>query len=78
MLRKVGTLLITLFFASLIVFFSRFVLPGDPARFLLRGRSPKPEAALAEITKQFGLDKPPIEHMSRGSEASSTVTGAAR
>lgn len=59
-LRKVGTLLITLFFASLIVFFSRFVLPGDPARFLLRGRSPKPEA-LAEITKQFGLDKPPIE-----------------
>lgn len=59
-LRKVGTLLITLFFASLIVFFSRFVLPGDPARFLLRGRSPKPEA-LAEITKQFGLDKSPLE-----------------
>lgn len=59
-LRKLGTLLITLFFASLVVFFSRFVLPGDPARFLLRGRSPKPEA-LVEITKQFGLDRPPIE-----------------
>ncbi|MHA7304249.1 ABC transporter permease [Arthrobacter sp. TMN-49] len=59
-LRKVATLLVTLFFASLIVFFSRFVLPGDPARFLLRGRSPNPEA-LAEITRTFGLDKPPIE-----------------
>lgn len=59
-LRKVASLLVTLFFASLIVFFSRFVLPGDPARFLLRGRSPNPEA-LAEITRTFGLDKPPIE-----------------
>lgn len=59
-LRKIVSLLVTLFFASLIVFFSRFVLPGDPARFLLRGRSPNPEA-LAAITKQYGLDKPPIE-----------------
>ncbi|WP_186759331.1 ABC transporter permease [Arthrobacter alpinus] len=59
-IRKVATLLITLFFASLIVFFSRFILPGDPARFLLRGRSPNP-AALAAITKQYGLDKPPVE-----------------
>lgn len=59
-LRKVATLLVTLFFASLIVFFSRFILPGDPARFLLRGRSPNPEA-LAAITQQYGLDKPPLE-----------------
>lgn len=59
-LVKLGSLLLTLFVASLAVFFSRFLVPGDPARFLLRGRSPKPEA-LAEITRQYGLDKPPWE-----------------
>lgn len=57
---RIGALAITLFFASLVVFFSRFVVPGDPARFLLRGRSPSPEA-LAKITEQYGLDRPPLE-----------------
>lgn len=59
-LKKLAVLALTLFAASLAVFFSRFLVPGDPARFLLRGRSPKPEA-LAEITRQFGLDKPAWE-----------------
>ncbi|MDP5226308.1 MULTISPECIES: ABC transporter permease [Arthrobacter] len=59
-LGKLFSLLLTLFIASLAVFFSRFLVPGDPARFLLRGRSPKPEA-LVEITRQFGLDKPAWE-----------------
>jgi len=59
-LKKLLVLAGTLFAASLAVFFSRFLVPGDPARFLLRGRSPKPEA-LAEITRQFGLDKAPWE-----------------
>ncbi|MET4059141.1 peptide/nickel transport system permease protein [Arthrobacter sp. UYP6] len=59
-LQKLLVLAGTLFIASLAVFFSRFLVPGDPARFLLRGRSPKPEA-LAEITRQFGLDKPAWE-----------------
>lgn len=58
-LARIGALVITLFFASLVVFFSRFVVPGDPARFLLRGRSPSPEA-LEKITEQYGLDQPPI------------------
>ncbi|MGF6834524.1 peptide/nickel transport system permease protein [Paenarthrobacter sp. TE4293] len=58
--KKLIALVLTLFVASLAVFFSRFLVPGDPARFLLRGRSPKPEA-LAEITRQFGLDKPAWE-----------------
>ncbi|KKI21854.1 MULTISPECIES: ABC transporter permease [unclassified Leucobacter] len=57
--RVVG-LAATLFAASLVVFFSRFVVPGDPARFLLRGRSPSKEA-IAEVTKQYGLDKSPVE-----------------
>ncbi|NWL34517.1 ABC transporter permease [Paenarthrobacter nitroguajacolicus] len=59
-LKKLLALVLTLFVASLAVFFSRFLVPGDPARFLLRGRSPKPEA-LEEITRQFGLDKPAWE-----------------
>lgn len=59
-LHKLLVLAGTLLVASLAVFFSRFLVPGDPARFLLRGRSPKPEA-LAEITRQFGLDKPAWE-----------------
>lgn len=59
-LSKAGTFLFTVFLTSLLVFFSRFVLPDDPARFRLSGRSPSPEA-LTEIKKQFNLDRPPFE-----------------
>lgn len=55
---KLGGLLLTLFLASLLVFFSRFLVPGDPVDFLLRGRAPSPEA-IAEVTAQYGLDLPP-------------------
>ncbi|ALE07774.1 ABC transporter permease [Arthrobacter sp. ERGS1:01] len=55
---KLGSLLLTLFLASLLVFFSRFLVPGDPVSFLLRGRKPSPEA-VADITAQFGLNLPP-------------------
>lgn len=57
---RVLGMVLTMFAASVVVFFSRFVVPGDPARFLLRGRNPSP-AAVAEVTKQYGLDKHPIE-----------------
>ena len=52
---KLGGLLLTLFLASLLVFFSRFLVPGDPVSFLLRGRKPSPEA-VAQVTAQYGLD----------------------
>lgn len=55
---KLGALLLTLFLASLLVFFSRFLVPGDPISFLLRGRKPSPEA-VAQVTAQYGLDLPP-------------------
>jgi len=55
---KLGGLLLTLFLASLLVFFSRFLVPGDPVRFLLRGREPSAEA-VAAVTAQYGLDLPP-------------------
>ena len=55
---KLGGLLLTLFLASLLVFFSRFLVPGDPVSFLLRGRKPSSEA-IAQVTAQYGLDLPP-------------------
>ncbi|WP_370647370.1 ABC transporter permease [Agromyces endophyticus] len=55
---KLGSLALTLFLASLLVFFSRFLVPGDPVTFLLRGRKPSPEA-IAQVTEQYGLDLPP-------------------
>ena len=48
---KLGALALTLFLASLLVFFSRFLVPGDPVSFLLRGRKPSPEA-VAQVTAQ--------------------------
>jgi peptide/nickel transport system permease protein len=57
---KLGALLLTLFLASLLVFFSRFLVPGDPVSFLLRGRKPSPEA-IAQVTAQYGLDLPPLQ-----------------
>lgn len=55
---KLGGLLLTLFLASLLVFFSRFLVPGDPVSFLLRGRKPSPDA-IAEVKELYGLDLPP-------------------
>ena len=57
---KLGALFLTLFLASLLVFFSRFIVPGDPVRFLLRGRKPS-EEAVAAVKEQYGLDLPPWE-----------------
>ncbi|GAA1495294.1 ABC transporter permease [Paeniglutamicibacter kerguelensis] len=57
---KIGAFLFTVFVSSVIVFFSRWLVPGDPISFLLRGRSPNPEA-IAEVTAIYGLDKPPLE-----------------
>ena len=61
---KLGGLLLTLFLASLLVFLSRFLVPGDPIRFLLRGRKPSPEA-IADITAQYGLNLPPLQQYVR-------------
>ncbi|PPL15510.1 ABC transporter permease [Microterricola pindariensis] len=54
---KLGSLVLTLFLVSLLVFFSRFLVPGDPVSFLLRGRKPSPEA-IAAVTEQYGLNLP--------------------
>jgi peptide/nickel transport system permease protein len=56
---KIGAFILTIFISSLIVFFSRWLVPGDPLSFLLRGRSPSPEA-VAEVTAMYGLNEDPI------------------
>ncbi|MGO4105454.1 ABC transporter permease [Leifsonia sp. YAF41] len=58
-LRKLGTLVLTVFVASVLVFFSMYLVPGDPLGFLFRGRTPSPEA-IAAVTAQYGLDKPVV------------------
>lgn len=59
-LRNIATFLLTVFVSSLIVFFSRWLVPNDPVTFLLRGRSPSAEA-VKEVTALYHLDKSPIE-----------------
>ncbi|MBH0116689.1 ABC transporter permease [Salinibacterium sp. NG253] len=61
---KLGSLTLTLVLASALIFFSRFMVPGDPVSFLLRGRQPSPEA-IAAVTEQFGLNLPPWEQYLR-------------
>ena len=52
---RLAGLLLTLFLASLLVFFSRFLVPGDPIAFLLRGRKPSPQFLL-DARDELGLD----------------------
>jgi peptide/nickel transport system permease protein len=51
--------IVTLFFASLVIFAATQALPGDAARSIL-GRSATPES-LAALREQLGLDKPVVE-----------------
>ena len=55
--KRIGTLIITLLVTSFLVFGSLYLAPGDPISFLIQGRSPSPEA-IAQVTAEYGLDKP--------------------
>ncbi len=55
--KTVSTLVVTLLVSSFLVFGSLYLVPGDPLRFLLRGRAPSPEA-VAALTEQYGFDQP--------------------
>jgi peptide/nickel transport system permease protein len=57
--RRTATALITLLLASLMVFASLLVLPGDPAQLILGLRS-DPEQH-ARLSAELGLDRPPLE-----------------
>jgi len=55
-LRRLGSFVVTLLVASLVVFVVMDVLPGDPAAILL-GTSARPDT-LAALRHQLGLDQP--------------------
>ncbi|MFJ7590699.1 ABC transporter permease [Streptomyces sp. NPDC097617] len=55
--RRVAEMAATLLTASFVVFAAMYLAPGNPASFLLAGRSASPEA-LASINAQYHLDDP--------------------
>lgn len=55
--RRVVGLLVTLFVASLAIFGSLYLAPGDPATMLAGGTVPNPEV-LEQIRAQYQLDEP--------------------
>jgi peptide/nickel transport system permease protein/oligopeptide transport system permease protein len=79
-LRRIGSLVVALFFASIAVFLLVRAVPGDPATLLLK--NPTPER-LAAIRTRLGLDRPlPVQYwrwmssvIGRGSFGESIVTG---
>ncbi|MCU1666210.1 MAG: peptide/nickel transport system permease protein [Pseudonocardiales bacterium] len=81
-LRKVGQALLTLFIASVVVFFGVRALPGDAATAMSsEGASPE---VLAQIRQQYGLDEPlPVQyadwigHVLTGNLGTSPQTGLA-
>lgn len=79
-LRRIGSLAVALFVASIAVFLLVRAVPGDPATLLLK--NPTPER-LAAIRTRLGLDRPlPVQYwrwmssvIGRGSFGESIVTG---
>ncbi|MEV0991686.1 ABC transporter permease [Streptomyces sp. NPDC049949] len=56
-LRRLAEMAATLFGASFVIFGAMYLAPGNPASFLLAGRSASPEA-LRAINAQYHLDEP--------------------
>jgi peptide/nickel transport system permease protein len=57
--KKLGGLVITMLVTSFLVFMSMYLAPGNPVSFLVGGRGASPET-IRLITKQYGLDQPPL------------------
>ena len=80
LLRRLGTLLLGLLSASVAIFLLIRLVPGDPARLLMK--NPTPEK-LAEVRSRLALDRPlPVQYViwlknvfGRGSFGESAVTG---
>jgi peptide/nickel transport system permease protein len=80
LLRRIGSLVVALFVASVAVFLLLRAVPGDPARLLLKNPTPD---RIAAIRARLGLDRPlPVQYwlwiknvLGRGSFGESIVTG---
>jgi peptide/nickel transport system permease protein len=57
-LGRVGSLIVSLLVASIVIFLILEVVPGDPAQFML-GLNARPDT-LANLRAQLGLDQPPV------------------
>ena len=57
--RRVITLFFTLVIASIVIFISLEIIPGDPASYML-GINAQEDTLLA-LKKELGLDKPKLE-----------------
>lgn len=79
-LRRLGSLLVALVVASLLIFLLVRLVPGDPARLLLKNPTPD---KIAAIRARLALDRPlPVQYalflknaLRRGSFGESIVTG---
>ena len=58
-IKRVATLFFTLLFASIIIFVSLEIIPGDPASYML-GINAQEDTVIA-LKKELGLDKPKFE-----------------
>ena len=58
-IKRVATLFFTLLFASIVIFVSLEIIPGDPASYML-GINAQEDTLLA-LKKELGLDKPKFE-----------------
>src|SRR6059036_1736115 len=80
LLRRVGSLVVALFVASVAIFLLVRLVPGDPARLMLKNPTPD---KIAEIRARLALDRPlPVQYwiwlkrvFGRGSFGESVVTG---
>jgi ABC-type dipeptide/oligopeptide/nickel transport system permease component len=80
LLRRLGSLVWALFLGSVAIFCLIRIVPGDPARLLLKNPTP---AKIAEIRQRLALDRPlPVQYaifiarvVGRGSFGESIVTG---
>src|SRR5882672_5023616 len=80
LLRRIGSLVVALFVASIAVFLLVRAVPGDPARLLLKNPTPN---RIAAIRTRLGLDRPlPVQYwlwlknvLGHGRFGESVVTG---
>ncbi|MHB9859308.1 ABC transporter permease [Streptomyces sp. YIM S03343] len=71
--RRVGQLIIVVLGATMILFACLFVLPGDPVGQIAGSDKARDPAVIAQLHKQYGLDKPLV--VQYGTYVGKLVTG---
>ncbi|MFF4956890.1 ABC transporter permease [Streptomyces sp. NPDC001222] len=71
--RRLGQLIVVTLGATLILFACLFVLPGDPVGQIAGSDKARDPAVIAELHKQYGLDKPLV--VQYGNYVGKLVTG---